>query len=50
MKREVAAICYVEGNNHAGGALAFCTAHGQINFVLFLQADLSRSTNRVETF
>ena len=44
------AICHLEGNNHSSGALAFATAHGQLNFVLSLSADLSRSTNRVETF
>ena len=44
------AICHLEGSSHSNGALAFATAHGQINFVLSLSNDLSRSTNRVETF
>ena len=46
----VTAICYIEGNSHANGALAFATSHGYINFILSLSDDLSRSTNRVETF
>lgn len=46
----VTAVCYIEGNSHADGALAFATALGQINFILSLSDDLSRSTNRVETF
>jgi len=32
------------------GALAFGTSLGYINFILSLSEDLSRSTNRVETF
>ena len=46
----VTAICYIEGNSHACGALAFGTSLGYINFILSLSDDLSRSTNRVETF
>ena len=46
----VTSICYIDGNSHANGALAFATSLGQINFVLCLLDDLSRSTNRVETF
>ena len=46
----VTAVCYIEGTSHADGALAFATALGQINFILSLSDDLSRSTNRVETF
>lgn len=44
------AISYIEGNNYANPALAFATSNGYINFILSMSDDLSRSTNRVETY
>ena len=47
---QVTAISYIEGNYHASGALVFGTSLGYLNFVLAVSEDMSRSTNRVETF
>ena len=49
-QNQVTSICFVDGNQHANGALMFATAQGQLNFILSVSADLARSTNRVESF
>ena len=47
---QVSAISFIEGNNYANGAIAFATSNGFFNIILNLSDDLTRSTNRVETF
>ena len=46
---DVTSICYVDSNND-NEAIAFGTSNGFFSVVLKLNEDLSKSSNRVETF
>ena len=44
------AVSYAEETPDSGAALGFGTSHGYLNVITNLADDLTRSTNRVETF